>query len=75
MKINVDLEINNEFVLSDSTQTYSEPCQTSKMEHFMKEVNEFQPLTIFAKRTITVVCQGSEYTSVICNASFKPLQI
>ena len=30
----------------------SEPCQTSKMEHFAKIVNNFLPLTIFAKCSI-----------------------
>ena len=32
-------------------QAYSEPCQTSKMEHFEKMVNIFQPLTFFAKHS------------------------
>ena len=31
---------------------YSEPFQTSKMERFGKIVNNLQPLTIFAKRSI-----------------------
>ena len=30
-------------------ESYSEICQTSKMECFTKKVNGFQPLTIFAK--------------------------
>ena len=30
-------------------ETYSEPCQTSKMECFVKITNCFQPLTIFGK--------------------------
>ena len=30
-------------------ETYSEPCQISKMEHLVKKVYGFQPLIIFAK--------------------------
>ena len=30
----------------------SEPCQTSKMEHFVKTINDWKPLTIFAKHSI-----------------------
>ena len=33
-------------------ETYSEPCQTSKMECFAKIVNGCKPLTIFAKHAI-----------------------
>ena len=29
---------------------FSEPCQTSKMEHFLEIVNDIQSLAIFAKR-------------------------
>ena len=28
---------------------YSEPCQPSKIQHFAKIVNKFEPLTIFPK--------------------------
>ena len=41
-------------------EAYSEPCQTSKMEHFAKIVNAFQLLTIFAKHSILYVWLGSE---------------
>ena len=34
------------------TEAYSDPCQTSKMENFAKIVDGFQPLPIFAKRSI-----------------------
>ena len=34
------------------SEANSETCQTSKMEHFAKVVNGFQPLTIFAKRAM-----------------------
>ena len=33
-------------------ETYSEPCITSKMEHFAKIVNVFKLLTIFRKYSI-----------------------
>ena len=34
------------------------------MKHFVKNVNELSPLTIFAKRPILDAQLGSEYTSV-----------
>ena len=39
---------------------YSEPCQTSKMELFLKIINGRKPLTIFAKSSILDVWLGSE---------------
>ena len=33
-------------------EVYSEPCQTSKMETFVKIVNSLKPLIIFAKTSI-----------------------
>ena len=33
----------------------SEPCQTSKMKYFWKIAYSFQPLTLFAKRSILYV--------------------
>ena len=45
------------------TEVYSEPCHTSKMEHFAKIVNGFQPLTILVKGSVLDVCQGFEYAS------------
>ena len=47
------------------TDMYSKPCQASKMERFAKTVSSFQPLTIFTKRFISDVWQGSEYVSDI----------
>ena len=46
------------------SQVHSEPCETSKMKRFVKIVNgfNFQSLTIFVKRFILNVCQGSKYT-------------
>ena len=39
-------------------KVYSAPCQTSRTGDFMKIVNGFQPLTIFAKSTILHVLKG-----------------
>ena len=39
------------FIYSIS-ETFSEPCQISKMEHLAKIVNSFHPLTISAKSSI-----------------------
>ena len=46
-----------------SSETYSEPSQTFKMELFAKIIGCIQPLTIFAKRSILGVSQGYEYAS------------
>ena len=40
---------------SDNTKTYLESRQRSKMEPFVKIVNGFQPLTNFAKTSISEV--------------------
>ena len=45
------------------SEACSGPCQTIKMECFAKIVNSFGPSTIFAKRPILDVWQGSEYAS------------
>ena len=45
-------------------EVYSEPCQTSKIEHFVKIVNDFQPLSIFVKRSILDIWEGCEYAYV-----------
>ena len=45
------------------SEAYSEPCQTSTVECFARIVNDFQHVTIFTKRSILDVLQGSEYTS------------
>ena len=42
------------------TKTYSELCQTSKMEHFVKMFNDWKTLTIFAKRSILDDCDFQE---------------
>ena len=56
--------INRSTKWSCQTETYLEPCQISKMECFAKIINGFQPLTIFARRSILDVRQGSMYFSV-----------
>ena len=35
-----------------NAEAYLEPCQISKMQHFVKVVNALKPLTIFGKRSI-----------------------
>ena len=45
------------------SEAYSEPCQTSKMECFAKMLNYQKPLTIFTKRSVLGVLQGSECDS------------
>ena len=34
------------------SEVYSEPCETSKVEFFVKIVNCFYPITIFEKNSI-----------------------
>ena len=50
-------------------EAYLEPSQTSKMELFMKTVNDFQLLTNYAKSFVLDVWLGSQYTS---EKSYKP---
>ena len=45
----------------EKVETYSGPCQISTVVIFAKIFNGFQSLTIFAKRFIIDVWQGSEY--------------
>ena len=45
------------------SEAYSEHCQTFKMERFEKIVEGFELLTVFAKRSILDVWQGSECAS------------
>ena len=47
------------------TQAYSEPCEISKMDSFKKIVNDFQPLTIFARHSVLDASQGSECIFVL----------
>ena len=55
--ISVDVELYQ-------AEAYSGLCKTSKMEHFARIVNGFYALTIFTKRSILNVRQGSGYASV-----------
>ena len=45
------------------SEAYSEHCQIFKMERFEKKIEGFEPLIIFAKRSILNFWQGSEYAS------------
>ena len=45
-----------------SAEAYSEPCKHLRWS-FVKKVNDFQSLTIFAKSSILNVWLGSEYAS------------
>ena len=45
------------------TVVYSEHCQTFKTGRFVKIVNDLNPLTIFAKHSISDVSKGSEDAS------------
>ena len=45
------------------SNVYSGLYQTSKIDRFAKIGTGFKPLTIFAKRSILDVWQGSEYVS------------
>ena len=53
-----------EFIPYHLLQTYSEPIQNSKMEHFAKIVNCWGLLTFSRKHFILHVWPGSEYASV-----------
>ena len=55
----VSLQEPQENNLSD-LEVYSEPCQASKIESFVKIV------LFFVKHSILDVWQNSEYTSIIC---------
>ena len=49
--------------VSGKAEAHSEPCQAFRMELLAEIVNDLKPLTIFAKRSILYVWQGSEYVS------------
>ena len=52
-------------IVCQTMKAYSEPCQISKTVCFVKIVNDFKWVTIFTKRPILDVWQGSEYASVV----------
>ena len=59
--VNFNKAKNNDVIITlHITEAYSEPCQTSKMDVFVKTVQGFQLLTIFAKSFILDVQQVSE---------------
>ena len=49
--------------LYELPESYSKPCQTSKMKRFAKTVDGRKPLTIFSKRSILDVLLGFNYAS------------
>ena len=53
-----------------SRESYSESCERSKMELFVKMISGFQPLTIVAKSFILEVQQVPEYDSVLIQFCF-----
>ena len=57
------LHARSTLLLWRSTEAYSEPSKTSKMELFAKTVTGFQPWTIFEQNSIFDIWQDSEYAS------------
>ena len=55
--------LNTQKLLLEVLVAFSEPGQTSKMELFVKIVNDVKLLTIFKKSSILDVWMGSKYTS------------
>ena len=53
--------LNLTFNMSIFVETYSESCQTSKMDCFGKIVNGFYKFTGFGKRSVLDVWQCSQY--------------
>ena len=54
---------------------YSEACHTSKMERFVKIVNNFQLLTVFVKCSTLDVSQSSVYVSELDHHSIQSSQM
>ena len=56
---------------------YFEPSQTSEMEFFLKMINNWKPLIIFAKSSSTDVCVDSECASknLLCREQADPPNI
>ena len=57
---------NQNEIRSIPAEAYSEPCQTSILVLFVKIVNRWLSLTVFAKSSILDILQGSEYVSESC---------
>ena len=47
------------------TEAYPEPCQISKVKYSAKILKEFQPLTIFAKKSILDCFSAHHIASII----------
>ena len=50
-----------ESIRYEYTETYSKPCQTSKVERFFENAKWLKTLNIFSKCSSLDVCQGYEY--------------
>ena len=63
----------NKFLSGRSIKVYSEPSQTCRMEHFVKILDNFKPLTILAKSPTLDVCQTFEcvYGSILIRANIR----
>ena len=56
----------------NKAETYLESCQASKMRRFAKIVNRWKLLTLYVKRFVLHVSQGSDYASdVLCDHSVE----
>ena len=53
-----------------SLQTYSKPCQTSKIEHFAK-IFSFQSFAFCVKSSTLDIWQASEYVFVLLNLKIE----
>ena len=61
--------MNNTIQISYIAKTFTEPCQTSKMEIFVKIVNAWSRQFFFPESSILEVWQGFENASVLINVS------
>ena len=51
-------------ILMCRQEAYSVPCQTAKMDRFLKMVNDNYSLTVIAKSSILDIWEGCEYPNV-----------
>ena len=68
--------------LFNDSEAYLKPSRTSRMEHLVKKVNRFQPLTMFAKSSIldmhwvlntTLMIKGHNHVNKIHISSEKSI--
>ena len=52
---------NQKILCWEHLEVYTKPCQIFKKKCFAKIINGFLPLSIFAKRSILDIWEGSEY--------------